>query len=166
MPDAVKGNYGGPGVVGALKAICIGGPTGPTGSTLGWHLRSGVQQSNTEGTPATPSLLIGQPGQWRFRWAVKSGSQTISISVKQPSAVTPYPTMTVKANPAIGVNVDVVGTSAGGAGWLTIGPLTVTATGIGVVWVELSNNDTGTYDPTNGNIFPSAPCYWDNLLIV
>ena len=163
MPDAVRSNFSGPAVVGALQGICLGGPSGPRNSSLGRHLQSGVRRSDTEGTPSAPSLVIGQPGFWRFRWSVTSGLHTISISVKQPSNATPYPTMTIKANPDIGVAADVVGTSPGGAGWVTIGPINVTPTSAGVLWVELANNDTGTFDPTNGSFLPSAPCYWDNL---
>lgn len=87
----------------------------------------------------------------------------MSIMVKQVENLTPYPTLTAKANPSIGVASDVVGTAPAGAGWKKIGPITVVATGPGVVWVELRNNLRAAYNPANGNVLPWAPCFFDLL---
>jgi hypothetical protein len=88
--------------------------------------------------------------------------------VKQPANVTPYPTMVVKANSTIGVAADVSGASPGGAGWVTIGPLTVNPSSDGPVWVEIRNN-CQKYDPTgsvnSSNILPWMPCYFDHLQV-
>lgn len=162
MADTVGGHFFGPGAVG-VNGICLFAPTGPDHSSFGWHMQFGVQKSIAEGTPSQPSLWLPQPGAWRFRWQITSGNQTISVYCKQIENVAPYPSMVVKANPSIGVNSDVTGTSTGSTGWIKIGPITVTATNSGIVWVELRNNLRSNYDPENGNILPWAPCYFDNL---
>lgn len=111
----------------------------------------------TSGNPA-PSLRVQAPGKWRFRWAVKSGSRSIMIDVKQVSNTTPRPSVIVKANTAIGVNSDVTGTAGAGTGWVTIGPIAVTPSSDGALWVELWNNNP-VLDYTNSDT------YWDNVVV-
>lgn len=153
--DAVRGCKGTRGWVGVLDGIWIGGPTGITGDTFyERHLRIGVIKDVTHGSPASPSLAIWEPGIWRFQWVLRLGTQTISVRVLQEVNASPRPTITVKANPSIGVNVDVVGTAGAGISWVTIGPVSVTSTGIGAVWVELANN----YD-----LDFNCPAYFDFL---
>ena len=77
-----------------------------------------------------------------------AGTRTISIMTKQAGtglAAGYRPTMVVKANPAGGIPVDVTGTAPNGAGWVMIGPLTVSPTSDCSVWVELHNNFTDSY---------------------
>lgn len=152
-------------VVGYLRGICIGGMTSIEGEApFGRHLQVGVLRSNAEGSPATPSLLLCQPGQWRFRWAVHAGARSISVLAKQGANVAPHPSMIVKSNPAIGVNADVSASSPGGTGWQTIGPISVSPSSDGALWVELWNNDKGTYNPSNGNVCPANPAFFDHLI--
>jgi hypothetical protein len=95
------------------------------------------QKSTSDGDPAQPSLEMTVAGKFRFRWRVASGTRTISVKVKNPTGLSPYPILRVKANPDIGVNSDVTGTAIGGTGWQTIGPVTITPSADGAVWVEL-----------------------------
>jgi hypothetical protein len=72
--------------------------------------------------------------------------------------------MVIRANAAIGVNVDVVGTSPGGAGWVTIGPITVIPSSDGVLTVELRNN-LQTLNPARTGLAPWSPCYFDHIVL-
>lgn len=118
--------------------------------------RTGIRRENTEGNPTPPCLAIDQPNVRRFRWGVLAGTRTISIDTKQVSNVTgKRPRIIVKANPEIGVNADVVGDAGAGTGWTTVGPLTVTPTSDGVLWVELWNMDTDTFQ---------SSAYFDHLV--
>lgn len=147
MPTAgVKGNNSATAIIGAIKGICLDCMTGPTFSTLGQHLNFAVTKSVSQGTPSAPSLAIAGPTLWQFRWQIRVGTQTIRCAVLQASNTTPRPTMTIKANPDVGLNADVVGTAPGGTTWVTIGPLSVTASAVGVVLVQLSNNKVDSYD--------------------
>jgi hypothetical protein len=56
------------------------------------------------------------------------------------------PWMVIKANPGIGVATDIVGIAPAGTGWVKMGPLAVTATHAGVLYVELWNKDTDTFN--------------------
>ena len=148
---AIRDRVGEQGVVGALKGISLGGVSDWLGNSFARHLQPGVRQETVDGDPATPCLALDYPGFWRFRWGVTTaaGIRTIQIFAKQVSNVTGFrPSLVVKANPAIGVNSDVTGTAGSSTGWITIGPLTVTPSGNGVLWVELHNNDTSTFNST------------------
>ena len=113
-------------------------------------------KDTSEGDPAQPSLRLDAKGMWRFRWAVASGSRSVSINVKQAVNGSPRPTLVVKANPSIGVNSDVTGTAGSGTGWVTIGPVSITPSSDGAVWVELHNN----YDSQ----VLQTPCFWDHIV--
>lgn len=130
-----------------VRAIDLGGAQ---------QLSVGVRRENTEGQ-AAPAMAFEQPGKFRFRWKVLAGSRTMTIMVQQAANAAPFPTLTVKANPDCGVLADVVGTAPAGAGWKTIGPVTIVPSVLGAVWVELE----ATY---NGAI-PPSPCYWDNIIV-
>jgi len=108
-----------------------------------------------------PSLRLDAAGKFRFRWAVRPGVRTISCGVlqasKQGPPVTPYPAMTIKANPAIGVANDVVVTGAAST-WATLGPTSLTITNAGGLWVELSHRAIGYQAGV-------APCYFDNIIV-
>jgi hypothetical protein len=147
--------YMGPGAVGVIKGISLGmADSWRNGGSYARTLSYGVGKSTVQGDPATPSLQVDFNGFWSFRWVVASGTRTITVRVKQATNQTPYPSVIVKANAAIGVNSDATGTSAGGAGWVTIGPVTVTPTSAGVLMVELWNNSTHSKDP----------CYFDHIV--
>lgn len=145
-------------IVGALRGICLGGPTSySSDTTFGRHLQVGVRKELVEGNPSAPCLALDYPGFWRFRWQLISGTQTLSCYAKQVSNVAgKRPTMVIKANASIGVAADVPGTAGAGTGWVKIGPLTVVATAPGAVWVELWNNDTDTFYST---------AYFDNISV-
>ena len=149
-----KTKIAGPASMGWLKGIMLGPGDMSGNSPFGRGLAVGVVRSDSEGNPSTPSLAVPPGGFWRFKWGVLAGSQTISVDVKQASNTSPYPTVVVKANPAIGVSIDHTGTSTGGTGWVTIGPVTVSATSPGVLWVELHNNSTA---------YPAELAYFDNI---
>lgn len=96
------------------------------------------QKNTTDGSPSQPCLEFTDANAlFRFRWIVQAGTRTLSISVANISGLTPYPTMTIRANAAIGVNSDAVGTAGSGTGWQTIGPLSVSPSSDGVLLVEL-----------------------------
>ena len=137
--------------------------TGPGNSSAGWSMQTGVERSNVEGNPSPPCIVLRQPGAWRFRWQVNTGSQTISIYCKQAINLAPFPSMVIKADPSLGVAADIVGISAGGAGWVKIGPLTAVATSPGVLWVELRANYMGQDASSANPLGPWYPCYFDNV---
>ena len=156
-PVSARSNAGSQGVVGALQGINLGGPTAMyQDNGFGRHLQTGVRKESVEGNPASPCLALDYPGFWRFRWGVTPGTRTIAVFAKQVSNVTgKRPSLIVKANPALGVNSDVSGAVGSGAGWGTIGPITVTPSGTGALWVELHNNDTDTF---------SSPAFFDHIV--
>ena len=151
VPLCGRSRVGAQCVVGALKGITLGGPTSYLGDdTFSRHMQTGVREELVDGYPSPPCLALDYPGFWRFRWQLAPGTQTISVWAKQVSNVTgKRPQMIVKANPAIGVAADVVGTAASSTGWTKIGPIGVTASAAGVVWVELWNKDTDTFYSTS-----------------
>lgn len=129
------------GTWGYPQTVNMGGPTSPDGhGTFGRNLQCGVAENLVEGNPGAPCLELKFPGFWRFRWTVKTGTHTIQVLTKQPANVTPFPSMKVKSNTAIGVPSDIEQFGSGGSGWSVIGPITISPTSVGVVWVELWNN--------------------------
>jgi hypothetical protein len=137
--------YVGPAVLSILRKINIGSVV---------TLNVGVRVDAVEGTPTPPCLAMDQTAQFRMLWPVKQGSRSITISVKQAVNQSPRPRITVKANPALGVNSDVSESAGSGTGWVTVGPLTVNTTGEGVLEVMLEPLYNASY----------APCYWDNVI--
>jgi hypothetical protein len=105
-------------------------------------------RNNIEGNPAQPSIQLTTRGKWRIRWIVEAGARTISVNVKQVINEAPRPIMTVKANPSIGVNADVVGTAPSGSGWVTIGPVNVNPSAKGALHVEFEARHPGQTVPT------------------
>jgi hypothetical protein len=144
------------GVVCALQGISLGAPSSGLGdNTYSRHLQTGVREEFNDGYPSPPCLALDYPGFWRFRWQVIPGSQTLSCYAKQVSNVTGLrPTMVVKANPAIGFPADVVTAAGSSTGWIKVGPMTAVVSAPGVLWVELHNNDTNTFQST---------AYFDNI---
>jgi hypothetical protein len=147
--------FGG-GSIGALQGISLGGPTSLLGDgSFGRHLQVGIFKETTIGNPTQPSMREDIPGFFRFRWGVLIGTRSIQINVMQPANSTPRPTMTVKANSAVGLAADLAGTAGASTGWVVIGPLSFVCTAAGYVWVELRNNYYGQYN---------SPCYWDHRI--
>jgi hypothetical protein len=146
-----------------LRSISMFDMSNVDNSSGGWALQVGVQRSDTEGFPSPPSILLAQPGAWRFRWQVSPGTQTISCYCKQGINLAPFPSMVVRADASLGVSLDVTGTSAGGTGWVKIGPLTVVCTSPGVLWVELRANYAGQDSSGANPLGPWYPCYFDNI---
>jgi len=148
MSDFTKNIFGArPCVVGALQYLKVLG--------IG-DFRPGIAKEENEGYPSPPCLRLDYPGFWRFRWGIFPGQQSISIWTKQVSNVSGYrPQIVVKANPEFGVLSDQTATAPEGTGWVQIGPLTLTASQAGWVWVELWNRDTYTFN---------SPCYFDHLV--
>jgi hypothetical protein len=112
----------------------------------------GVTEDATEGTPSPPSLKITHRGEFRFRWFVEAGANTISIKAKQDLNLSPYPRMRVLANAEIGVTETSASASAG-TGWKTIGDITINPTSDGVVEVVIENRLDR----------PDSVCYFDNV---
>src|SRR6267378_7706794 len=110
----------------------------------GEHLTVGAEDL-VVGNVAPPSIRIDNWGYWRFRWSVASGTRTISIYAKQAINMSPRPTLVERANPAIGVNADVTGTAGSSTGFIQIGPVTISPSSAGAVWVELWNNYNSQY---------------------
>jgi hypothetical protein len=164
MPSAVSGKQlAGVPTAEGIRGIALFDMTGPDKSSFGWQLQVGVKKSTTEGYPANPSILLGQPGAWRFRWQVQTGTQTISCYCKQAINASPFPSMVARADSSLGLAADVTGTSGGGAGWVKIGPISVTVSGPGVLWVELRANYKGMNASSANPLGPWYPCYFDDI---
>jgi hypothetical protein len=146
---AIRDRAGEQCVVGALEGISLGGVSSYLGDSFTRHLQSGVREEFVQGNPTAPCLALDYPGFWRFRWGVTTGARTIQIYMMQVSNVTGFrPSMVVKANPAISINSDVITAAGSSTGWITVGPVTINPSGSGVLWVELHNNDTSTFQST------------------
>lgn len=155
MPTtAVRANTSGYGVINAVAGVCLDCMTGPVGATLGQHLGLMVSRSDSQGTPSVPSLAIHGVGLYQFRWVIRVGTQTIRIQCKEILDLTPRPTLTVLKDSALGINSDQVATAPSGADWKTIGPLSISATAVGVALVQLKNNVVSQY----------TDCYFDLLV--
>jgi hypothetical protein len=137
----------GPGLCGKiLKGIFLGLPN---------PMVLGGQDSVT-GNPAS-SFRMDARGVWKALIPFPSATiNTIQVDVQQAANLSPRPTITIKADAAAGITSDIVGTAASGAGFVTIGPLTVAPTSDAVLLVILQNN----LDAQSGQ------CYWDNLLVL
>lgn len=112
-------------------------------------------RDNAQGNPSPPSLRLDVKGTYRLRWTVAAGARSISIDVKQAVNLSPRPRVTVIANPDIGVSADVQGSAGGGTGWVTIGPISVTPSSAGALWVILE----ALYDGQSG-----CASYWDHIV--
>lgn len=109
-------------------------------------------RDDSDGQP-TPCLRVGGSFSLRFRIGVLAGVRTITVQAKQTNAGEPRPVLMVAANSDVGLDAPLLATAPAGAGWVTVGPVTFTATVAGAIEVELRN--------------PSGfrPCQFDNLLV-
>lgn len=110
---------------------------------------SGSGRDDSVGYPSGPSLSMPRGGTLRIRVPVDAGARGISIAVLQPSTTLPRPSITIRANPAVGLYSDLQASAPAGSGWVTIGPLAWTATAAGGVWIDLvapfSGGESGTW---------------------
>lgn len=154
--DSVGKPNHGRGTIGQLQGLNLGTASSIFGdSPSGRSLQVGMSESFTEGNPTPPSLKLRYPGFHRFRWTIQPGVRQLVVTVKQVANVAPFPSVVIKANPSVGVGADIVSTSAGGISWVTIGPVSFTATALGYVWVELHNNCRAA----------ESACYFDHLVL-
>lgn len=129
--------------IGVLQGINLGGPTSTIGDDT-WGVRNlspMITRNNTQGNPNSPCLELTAPAMWRFRWVVKPGQRQLSIRAKQIKTFPGQrPTLIIKKNSNVGINIDIKATAPEGIDWVVIGPIIFTATGTDVVNVEVHNN--------------------------
>jgi len=147
-------------VNGWMQGISLGGPTSINGDgTFGRHMQVGVSKNTISGSPSAPCLSLDIPGMWRFRWVVKPGIRSIYVNTKQVTTILTSslrPSIVVKANPDFGLIADVSASAATSQDWVTIGPLSFTATGTGATWVELHNNNVNEFN---------TPTLFDHIIV-
>lgn len=152
-----SGDLNTPGLGSVVKGIVMSSMDTMHAGATHAALRYGVRKDDSEGNPSAPCLAIDYAVPYRFRWPVRSGDRTIQVDAKQVSNIAgKRPKLVVKANPAIGVDLDVEGSAGAGTGWVTIGPLDVTPDADGILWVELQNVDTDTL---------YSPAFFDNIQV-
>jgi hypothetical protein len=103
---------------------------------------------------ATYALKLARQGTFSFRWPVRVGTHVAQIDVKNPLNLSPYPRMTIKANPDIGIPNDVIVNAVAGAGWQTI-TTSVAVKTLGVLEVVLENRQTQPWGPSQ-----DSACYF------
>lgn len=113
-------------------------------------------RSDSDGTPAPPCLSLARGGTSRFRWVLSPGSRTITVAVRNATGTAPFPTLTVLANPDCGVPADISLSAAPGSAWQTIGPLAISPSAPGAVWVILSSLPGANEDKLT---------LWDNIIV-
>ena len=135
--------------ISGVQSINIGGSLPQNTLTFG------AGEYFADGTPSPPSLFMQYPSYFRFKWIVQTGTRTIQVSCKQDINLTPRPSMIVRANVSLGVPADVSATAPSGTGWVIVGPVTITATTMGLLYVDLLSN---------GSAENANPCLWDNIV--
>lgn len=113
-----------------------------------------ASRADDEGASGAPCLKMTRGSRLRLRVPVAQGARAISVKVKQDTPASPRPKLIVKANPEIGLAVDIEGTAPVGAGWQTCGPVSFTANQNGGVWIELAASFIGV-----------GACYWDDITV-
>jgi len=147
--DAVISSY--------VRGINTGGLLCINGCSAGIPLMYGVTQSMVEGNPSTPSIAFNNAGMWRFKWSVAAGARTISIRCKQVSNQSPRPSMVIEANPSIGVPLDIETVAGSSIGWIDIGPVAITPTVAGCIFVKIKNNASDAR--------VNMPAYFDHITV-
>ena len=145
------------GVSSYVRGINLGGMVCVNGCSSGLPLMYGVTQSMSEGSPSAPSIAFNYAGMWRFKWSVVAGTRTITIKCKQVSNQSPRPSMVITANPSIGVPLDIETFASSGIGWVDIGPVTITPTSTGMVFIQIKNN--------SNDIRVDTPAYFDHIVV-
>lgn len=111
--------------------------------------RSGRENAQGE---AAPCLSVCGRSGFRFRFAVSTGSFSVSVRAKQSVAAYARPRLILHANPDLGIERAEMDADAG-EDWVTVGPIDATASADGGVVVELHNPE------------PGRVCYFDNLTV-
>jgi hypothetical protein len=149
-------------MAGVLGTIGGRGKSGATGITWITGIESDRQrytfgggESLTQGNPAAPSLSLPFPGSFRFRFVARPGTHTIQINCMQAANVSPRPSMIVRANTVVGLSSDQTAVAPSGTGWVVIGPIVMTFSALGAVYVDLCSNSTAEL---------AAPCYFDHIV--
>lgn len=160
-PTAVKDRMSSYGSIGAAKGVQITSMamTSYSGDAAqGRGFQSLISKNTTDGSPTSPCLSIDVPGMWRFRWVVKQGSRAAYVLAKQNSTGSVNrPSLIIRNNPVVGLMNDISGSAPDGNGWVAIGPVSFTATGTDVMWVELWNNNYVTYE---------TPALFDHIVTI
>jgi len=112
-------------------------------------------RDDLEGSPTPPSLRVVGGGVMRFRLPVDAGVRTLSVKCRETSSLVARPTLRVRANVEIGLQADLEAVAPSGSGWVTVGPLTFTASTKGGVAIELLSFAASW----------EGECQWDNLLL-
>jgi len=112
-------------------------------------------RDNAEGSPTTPCLRITGGGVIRIRIPVDAGSRSISVKAREISNVVPRPLLRVCENGEIGLLAALEATAPAGTGWVTVGPLTFTASAKGGVAIDLVSFGQSW----------EGECRWDSLSI-
>jgi hypothetical protein len=148
------------GTIGKLSTSFTGGASLPNGRIVlrGMRVIHGAAmgmggRDETQGDSA-PSHRMDAKGSRTIPWPVSAQEITITCQVKQAANQSPRPRLVLKANSALGIDVDVESVAASGTGWVTLS-ITFTPTAEGVV--EIIQENRLDYQPG------VAPCYWDNL---
>lgn len=141
------------------RAISLGGPTSTYGNDS-FGLRNyvnGLEKVDSDGSPNSPCLLLRWADTfWRFQWVVKTGQRRIAVRVKQLKTFTDQrPRMIIKASPTVGLTSDLQTIAPEGTDWVLIGPTIFTATGTGMVYVEIWNKLHYT----------DSPLYIDHIVV-
>lgn len=139
------------------RGINMGGLLCVNGCSTGIPLTYAATQSMSEGSPSTPSIVLNYASMWRFKWSVVAGTRTISIRCKQTSNQSPRPSMIIEANPTIGVPIDIETFADPGIDWTTIGPVTITPTFTGAIFIKIKNN--------SNDYITDTPTYFDHIVV-
>jgi len=143
-------------VVNYFRTVVLGSREAMMGTPSEAIMRCG--RDDTVGNPTPPSQKVGHAFVLKGLYVpVTAGSRQILIDVLQD--VDPgtglRPRMTVKANPDVGLNTDLVVDAAVGVAWQTL-TAAFTATGSGAVEVWREKRYQGMADSI----------WWDNLRII
>lgn len=112
-------------------------------------------RDDEEGEPDPPCIRIRLGGSLRFRIPVDAGMRRVSVKCWEASSLPERPRLVIHPNSEIGLNETLSAQAPAGAGWVTVGPLSFTASQKGGVAIELiSYRGTTEWD-----------CRWDNLEI-
>jgi hypothetical protein len=145
-------------MVPVLKGIAMGAPGSANGDD-GFGMINyvfGMSKDTTEGSPGAPCIRMQYPSMFRFRWVVKPGQRRIAIRAKQAKIYSTIqrPSLIVKANPSVGIPSDIVAYAPDSSDWVLIGPTIFTATGTGMVFVEIHNN----------LLMSDSPAFFDHIV--
>lgn len=123
--------------------------------------------SNAQGNPTPPSQQQGIVGYYTSYVIVQAGTWTVTIdalvldqdSDYEPTSLSvfaPFPRLTIKANPDVGLLADVVADGIQVAGWQTL-TATFTVTATGAVEVRREKRGIGMADSVFWDNFTATP---------